>query len=248
MGGSNSKSESDTIHWNNLKTENMTANIPNLNGLSYEAKQLISKLNIPEITESETSEAMVDNIMNKIHSGLNQEDRAKFDQLVEQLSENDLSATSPFISSEMYNSMINSKTSEDMPQQGGAKKTHTKSKNGGSSLMGDDSDTSSTSSDSDITEILDTPEEEYLKKDKKDKKKDKKKKKFEKEDLESEFSGGAEDLSYISSSAHTGGDLSENESDSETQDSQNSTVTDENKMQRTSVSVDTDDINMVSDY
>lgn len=287
MGSSNSKSETETINWNNIKTENISSTMPNFNGLSKEAKDLIASLNIPAITESETSEFTVNHILDKINNGLNKEDQSKFTQLLEKVSSqtasegDELSNTSPFISSEMYEYLINSKTSEQEKknQQGGAKKAKkakkankTKSKKGGA-LDDDDSDTSSTSSDSDLEDILDSTEEEVkaekAKKDKKDHDKSKKPMKSESEsesDAHStEMSGG--ELSYLSSSAHTDREFSdsdqskdseeskqstesvESSSQTETSSPANSTVTDENKnMLQTSESINTDDINMISDY
>jgi hypothetical protein len=290
MGTSNSKNDSETINWNNIKTENVSSSMPNLNNLSKEAKQLIASLNIPEITESQTSEFTVNHILDTINTNLNKEDKQKFSSILDQVSSqtnsDDLSSTSPFISSEMYDYLVNSKTSEDKKQVGGAKSSKSKSKSKsksasksykssksksmkskkGGSFEDNDSDTSSTSSDSELEDILDSTEEEILKekKEKKEKGKDKKNKKHMKEDSDSEMSGG--ELSYLSSSAHTDGDFSQSgseseasvsktshtsvESDSDNESSvNNNSVTDENKdMLTTSVSVNTDDINMVSDY
>ncbi len=283
MGASNSKNDSETINWNNIKTENVSSAMPNLNGLSKEAKQLIASLNIPEITETQTSEFTVNHILDTINTNLNKEDKQKFsailDQVSSQTNSEELSNTSPFISSEMYDYLVNSKTSEDKNQAGGAKSRKSgksgksskatkpaksgksgKSKKGGSHDL-NDSDTSSTSSDSELEDILDSTEAEIIKEKSKDKKH--KDKKHMKEDSDSdEMSGG--ELSYLSSSAHTDGDFSESNSessvsktshtsvesssDNETSVNKNS-VTDENKeMLSTSVSVNTDDINMVSDY
>jgi hypothetical protein len=280
MGSSNSKSESETINWNNIKTENVSSTLPNFNGLSNEAKQLIASLNIPSITESETSELTVNHILDKINSGLNNDDKSKFNALLEKVSSqtasegDDLSNTSPFISSEMYEYLVNNKSSEQEKkgQKGGAKKSKkgkAKSKKGGA-LDDDDSDTSSTSSDSDLEDILDSTEEEIkadkAKKDKKEHEEHEKPKKHTKSESESsEMSGG--ELSYLSSSAHTEREFSdsddskkseitksssesvESSSQTETSSPANSTVADENKnMLGTSESINTDDINMISDY
>lgn len=249
MGLSNSKQNSETINWNNLKTENMSSSMSQINALSNEAKKLIASLNIPEFTDAETSEMSVTRILNKINTGLNVDDKQRFNKILEEVSSQseELSDTSPFISSEMYEYLVNSKTSEDM-QKGGAKKSK-KNKKGGS--LDNDSSTSSTSSDSSIEDILDSTEEEIIKE------KNKKHKKS-KDSSDSEMSGG--DLSYLSSSAHTGGEFSDSESNknsddnsvessSETVSSVQKSVSDENKtMMSTSVSVNTEDINMISDY
>lgn len=282
MGSTTSKDNSETINWNNIKTENISSTMPNFNGLSHDAKKLIASLNIPSITESETSEMNLNNIIDKISTGLSSVDQKKFNQLLEQVSSTaseGLSNTSPFISSEMYEYLVNSKTSEtdQVKQTGGAKKgkknTQTnktkKSKKGGS-LIEDSSDTSSTSSDSSLEDLIDSTEEEVLearnKKNKEDKYKksnkenkehrENKENKHKKVDSDSELSGG--ELSYLSSSAHTDGafsDSSEVNKKSETESSVQSSsqtatsVSNENHgMMNTSISVNTDDINMVSDY
>jgi len=268
MGSSNSKSETETINWNNIKTENISSTMPNFNGLSKEAKDLIASLNIPTITESETSEFTVNHILDKISTSLNNEDKNKFNQLLQKVSSqttsegDDFSNTSPFISSEMYEYLVNNKSSEQEKknQQGGAKKAKksNKSKKGGA--LDDDSDTSSTSSDSDLEDILDSTEEEVkakkTKKDKKDHDKSKKLMKSESSAHSTEMSGG--ELSYISSSTHTDREFSDSDQTKDSEESKqpsessspaNSTVTDENKnMLHTSESINTDDINMISDY
>jgi hypothetical protein len=265
MGAGNSKgNNSDTINWNNIKTENVSSTVPNFNGLSNDAKKLIASLNIPSITETETTELDLNNILGKINDGLNPDDKQRFNQLLEQVSStgsDDLSNTSPFISSEMYDYLVNSKTSETEQgkQTGGAKKSKGKKskKTKGGALSDDSSDTSSTSSDSSLEDLIDSTEQEIL--DARNKKN--KDKKHKKQDSDSELSGG--ELSYLSSSAHTDGVFSDSsnanrnarsssasESESVQSSSQTATsVTNENHgMLNTSVSVNTDDINMVSDY
>jgi hypothetical protein len=276
MGIANSKNNSETIDWNNIKTENISSSVPNFNGLSSDAKKLIASLNIPSITESEASEMNLNHILDKINNGLSIDDQQKFNQLLEQVSATEsegLSNTSPFISSEMYDYLVNSKTSEtdqakQTKQTGGYKKSNklskssksskpnksTKSKKGGA-LSDDSSDTSSTSSDSSLEDLIDSTEQEIL--DARNKKKTDKKHK--KSDSDSEMSGG--NLSYLSSSAHTEGAFSDSSfngrrskssasSDSVESSSQTaSSVSNENHgMLNTSVSVNTEDINMVSDY
>jgi len=265
MGGSISKNKninSDTINWNKIKTDNISSTLPNFNGLSNEAQSLIASLNIPEITESPISEFTVNHILDKISNNLNQKDQYEFNQILDQVSskmdsENDLSATSPFISSEMYNYLIKNES-----QKGGGNHNIRKlnNKKGGAKLD-DDSDTSSTSSSSSDKDLIDSNESEVLENKKNKLNKKKNNKRYEKAD--SELSGG--ELSYLSSSAHTDGEFSDSHTahqtssqSSTTQDSHNSssvsqssnksTVTDKNKYQSTSISVNTDDINMVSDY
>jgi len=273
MGASNSKTDSDTINWNNIKTDNQSSPIPFSNSLSKEATHLIASLNIPEITETQTSEFTVNHILDTINTNLNKEDKQKFNAILDQVSSqtnsDELSNTSPFISSEMYKNLV---TSEKQEQKGGSKKVNFKKSKKGGSLNNDDSDTSSTSSDSELEDILDSNENEILKekanknKHNKEKANDNKhkdkhnKNKHVPESSESEMSGG--ELSYLSSSAHTDGDFSESDASNKSAESSSNTesstseptknknsVTDENKdMMSTSISVNTDDINMVSDY
>ena len=94
--GKNYSKESETINWNNIKTNEMSSTIPNMNGISIEAKELISRLNLPEISESK-SEFNVDTIF-KSNSLQNTNKK------IYQMSEIDNS--SPFISSEMYNNLF----------------------------------------------------------------------------------------------------------------------------------------------
>ena len=186
--GQSQEEKSDTINWNNIKTDNMSSSIPNFNGLSYDARKLIASLNIPSITESETSEVNINNILDKINNNLDKHDQKKFNKLMEQVSHDEsegLSNTSPFISSEMYEHLVNSKTSEidQVKQKGGAKKKpvkKNKNKKGGAE-SDDSSDTSSTSSDSSLEDILDSTEEEIKEA------RDKKLKKAEKHNPEKKY-------------------------------------------------------------
>ena len=247
MGGKQSRN-TETI-WNNIKTENMSASLPGLKNLSKDAQTLIASLNIPEITESQTSEFTVNHILNTLNNNLNMEDKAKLGSVLHEINTDTelyASNTSPFISSQMYENLVNSKTSSDMNVQAGGA-FH-------SSKITDDS-TSSTSSDSDL-ESLDSSSElmsdssSDMKKKKHHKKHDKNHdKKHDKKhhevkhnsrrihDSSAESSAESSQLSYVSSSAHTNGEFSSEKS-----------VANENTMQSTSISVNTSDINMISDY
>ena len=271
MGSSSSKPQSkevisDTIGWNNIKTENMTASKKIFNDLSDDAKKLIISLNIPELTETPVSDHDVNNIFQKINNNLKGDDRDKFAKLMDELSpeeanKEDMSTTSPFISSEMYEHMVNSKTSEDSvvnKQSGGADLNH-------------DDDSSSTSSSSDSS-ILEQSEADFqssrprASRQRSSRQRSSRssrtrshrsKRTIKSEDTQT---GGESDmnLSYLSSSAHTDGAFSDSDqpshkskkvADSEAKSShQEDSVADENKeMLSTSVSVNTSDINMVSE-
>jgi len=268
MGAKHTKHSDSTINWNNINTENISSTVPNLSSLSNEAKQLIANLNIPDISDTQSSMS-INNILDNLSTNLNQNDKQKFNQILSQMQVNqslkaidepDVSDTSPFISSEMYNYLV-SATSENGTQKGGAKKSKKQnkitSKKGGEGHDDIDSEDDSTSSTSDSSSVKTTSS----------KSSDKKKKDKKKEETDTEQTGSGEELSYISSSAHTDGELSESdrklnhgvrlsnnfESSSSTQSSPDSssvsTITDEKKdMMTTSISVNTDDINMVSEY
>ena len=97
----NSKSNTEQM-WNNIRTENMSATLPGINGLSKDAKKLIANLNLPAFTDAETSEFNVNKILGQINSNLNETDKKKFHQILDEMSPvnyNDdmLSETSPFI-------------------------------------------------------------------------------------------------------------------------------------------------------
>lgn len=225
MGSSKSKENTDT-KWNNMKTEDISSYIPHLNSLSKDAKKLISNLTIPTFSETEGSEFDIDKFIGNINNKLGSNDKKAFNKIIDEMS-SEVSATSPFISSDVYKNMLNSTTSSDQPaKQTGGKRQIKKSK--GKKMRGgmDDSDTSST--DSDLDDMSDSSDSDLDSSSDKKKKKDKHQAKH----TESSQNGGS-DLSYLSSSANT---------------DSNKSVTDENGLQSTSISVNTEDINMVSEY
>ena len=149
-----------------------------------------------------------------------------------------VSNTSPFITEEMYNNMINSETSEldnNITMKGGAFKSRKDSTSSSSSTSSlEDLDSSSSSSDA-------HKKKKHHKKEKKhhtSKKHSKNHSKHSK-NVSSEES---EHLSYVSSSAHTDGEYSE-----KVANHSEYSVADENTMVSTSISVNTSDINMVSE-
>jgi len=249
MGNKTSTANNNTEQiWNNIKTDNMSATVPGLNGLSKDAKQLIANLNLPEFTDAATSEFNVNKILGQVNSNLNEEDKMKFHKILEEMSpasyDNEvLSETSPFISDEMYNKLVNSKTSEDGNEMvGGSFKSSKKNIKGGN-VLSHKSTTSSTTSSESLSSLSDSSSlasssEKKARHDKKhhNKKHDKKKHISSEESVQS---GG--ELSYVSSSAH------ENEN-SASEESAVKSITDENNLEETSISVNTSDINMVSDY
>ena len=251
MGQNNSR-QSETINWNQIKTNDMSSTIPNLNGISREAQELISRLNLPEVSET-NSEFNINNVLNINNSqNLNKNNK-------ELLTENGDDNSSPFISSEMYNYIVNkynNKTSNSNMMVGG----------GANDNMGDDSSTSATSSSLSSDALKSSPSEtdetpKKVEHKNKDKKKEHKKEEHKKEVSEEEeeeaseehvgWKGkkgkaakgktkgkaksnytGSEYLSYVSSSAHTGGSLTES-------------VANENNY--TISTVRTSDINMISE-
>jgi len=230
MGSSKSKENTDT-KWNNMKTDDISSYIPHLNSLSKDAKKLISNLTIPTFSETQSSEFDIDKFMNNINNKLGPNDKKVFNKIIDEMS-SEVSATSPFISSDVYQNMLNSTTSADQPviQAGGKgkkqiKKSKVKKMKGGM----DDSDTSST--DSDLDDMTDSSDSD-LDSSSSDKKNKKKNKKYSKH-TETETQSAGSNLSYISSSAHT---------------DSNKSIIDENGLQSTSISVNTEDINMISEY
>jgi len=262
MGSSNSKRDTEAM-WNNIKTENMSATLPDVKGLSNDAKQLLASLNLPQLTDTE-SIFDVDNILNTINSNLSKEDQTKFNDIIEQMSPGitEEISTSPFMSAEMYQNMINSKTSDDEVMQNGGGYNSRSIKRDDSEIntltheYGGKKDSSSTSSitSTSTLEDLDSSSDSVLSElaHKKDKKKNARAKVNKKSEVsyasDSELSGG-DDLSYVSSSAHTDGDFSDSEKSAESVSASASvsqkSVANENSMVETSVSVNTEDINYV---
>lgn len=263
MGLSNSKqnfdenkTENQTINWNNLNTDDMSPNMHDFNGFSFESNELVKKLENNNYNESD------DSLHKKIEFLQSSDESSDFNNLLDQIggstfnnitennevienkldqvggnnevSENSFSSSSPFISSEMYNYIIN-KYQNQSNMVGGASK---KSKD-------EDSDTSSTSSASSSeskSEVV------------KEKPKSKSKSKPKVYDTEKVLNGNKkvlsgnknvkqnnknikqskDTLSYVSSSAHTGGSVSD------------SSISNENKISISS-SVRTSQINLISE-
>lgn len=201
MGASNSLPQSETINWKNIKTDQISSTIPNLNGISVEANKLVEKLNLPEISDS--SSELNDIFLTKIN---------KSNSVNNNLSENNFSSTSPFISSEMYNYVMDKYKNQNMV--GGA---HEKNS------LEDDSETTSTSSSDSKSSASDksTPVKKETKpKSEKQAKgnsnkytKGKITKTISKVDKRKISKKGTEDfMDYMSSSAHTGGSITDNSS------------------------------------
>jgi hypothetical protein len=132
----------------------MSSTLPNLNSISNEAKQLISHLNLPEISDN-NSEFDANTVFGK-----------------ETISdEADDNANSPFISSEMYNYLVNKHNTDsvNVNMLGGGK-------------IEEDSQTSTTSSSLSSSDLKSSSSETDVKPVKKDKKDKKNKKHVDEED------------------------------------------------------------------
>jgi len=272
MGGLYSKDMSeDTLKWNNVKTDNMSAN-KIISKLSSDAIKLIGLLDLSDMTDTESA-TRVKYVIDQANKTLSEEDRKQFKNLFSEAVLSDtmtslsepvdksnetnqkyLSETSPFISSEMYENMLgNNKL------VGGAKfddddsSTSSTTDNSEFKSLDDDDMPSSSSSD-----ILSEPVKP--KKDKKDNKKKSSQSAGSSEktteaqstsssDKATTESQSAGSLDYLSSSAHTDGDFSNSEN-SETlykkkYDSTQNSVEDENSHLEASHSVNTSEINFI---
>jgi len=259
MGGYSSKySETSTINWDKLNTDNMTiGNVANFK-LPYEANKLVDtlNLNLPSSIDTEASTTFQTKYTNNVSNN------------VGNIVGNDY--LSSFITSEMYKNLID--TSSNVSDIRNLQK-------GGN--LDEDSSTSSTStlsdddlSDSDMLEESEKKQKKYNKPKHNEPKhkynKQKEESKYNKHKEESEYNKNTEeskynkqkeehkynkhkynkkedsdeesksesdelgDMSYLSSSAHTGGEFSEK------------SITDE--VGYNHVSVNTSDINMISDH
>jgi hypothetical protein len=206
MGAFNSTPQTETINWKNINTNDMSE-IPNLYGISAEANKLVEQLNLPQLSESTSNTTNIDDyFLTKVNNSTNN-----------QLSEN-LSSTSPFISSEMYNFVM-----DKYQKQHNIKNSMI---GGSKNNLDDDSDTSSTSSSSKSSENKSDVESEKKPVHKKSAKNKIVNKKLQKKATE-DF------MEYLSSSAHTGGSITE------------SSVLNENTI--TVSSVRTSQINLISE-
>ena len=261
------KNVSDTINWNGINTENMSS-LPNFKNLSNDAQKLI--LNLSDIYKSsglDTSSSALFNSQNK--SNVVSEllsDLQKLNNSPETMNNNtpDLSLTSPFISADVYKYLIESNNTNKL--MGG------KNKDDSSSTSSSISSTSSTSTmefnELELSEAFDEKSKEKPKHDKNSKqekskanpkhdknfKQEKPKEKNSKEDIKV-------NLSYISSSDHENNTIKKSKSkknkpfveksdDSSLQRSSNTPRHKNHILEQSdnsTVSVNTSDINMISD-
>ena len=103
MGSFESK-VSDTINWNNINTNELSSTIPDMKNISLEAKELINKLNLPEISDN-NSDINFNNIFQN-NTNIDNNNKTKIN--------NDDITSSPFITSEMYNNIIKKYNNIDM--------------------------------------------------------------------------------------------------------------------------------------
>ena len=114
MGNTFAKNNAnDTINWNSIRTDKMSDNNVSGGALSNDSKLLLDRLslNIPKnFAETETL-SEVDNIF------------SKYQHVSKVKTENELSDTSPFISSEMYNLLMKPELDKNttVAKQGGGK-------------------------------------------------------------------------------------------------------------------------------
>lgn len=211
MGASNSLPQSETINWKNLKTDQMS-DIPKLYGISDEANRLIQKISVP-ILHTESSSSELGNIF-----------LPKNQPVSYQASEN-FSSTSPFISSEMYKYVMNKYQQQNMV--GGGNDLDNDSSTTATSSSSDSASASGSESISESSSSVKPAKKTHNAKGNTKKTKIVKKNKTAKKNTEA-F------LDYVSSSAHTGGSITDN-----------SSVVNENNISVSSVR--TSQINLISE-
>ena len=120
MGAAHSNNNQDTLDWEKINTDSFSSNLPSLQEMNKETKQLIDKLDLQENINFEETESENSNIF----AWLNDKNQKDFDNISELInsttkqskeSNNRIdvdSGTSPFISSEDYENLANEKTSE----------------------------------------------------------------------------------------------------------------------------------------
>ena len=195
MGASKSLPQTETINWRNLKTDQLS-DIPNLYGISAEANKLVQKINVPELSESSNTD--LDNVfLSKIN---NTNTISANNQPSEHFSN-----TSPFISSEMYKYVMNKYQEKNMV--GGAT----------NEALDSASETSSTSSSSiSSSSKSSNNKKSHIKNKNKNNKQEPLKGKLNKKTVPKKRASLKKKseayLDYISSSAHTGGSITDNSS------------------------------------
>merc|ERR1711934_1012729 len=104
MGITSSKhnNNSETLNWDKINTESMSSTVPNLTNISKDAQKLIANLDIIKNIELENTESDHDNLFSWIQNIGNTETKESKNN-----SEKTFSDTSPFISSDMYNYLMN---------------------------------------------------------------------------------------------------------------------------------------------
>lgn len=230
--------DNDTMNWNNIKTDKFSESNNTL-FLSDDSKLLASKLvlNIPEVVVSESDGFTdVEKIFNK-YQVINGNNKTG----------TELSDTSPFISSEMYKYLMNKNQVDENIKVGGGLK-----QKGGA--IEEDSSTSSTSSSGNVQDKPKHNKQHDKKGNKKNHKEHSEKEHSEEGHSEEEHSeeesvgGASDDLSYVSSSAHTGSNQQSeqgNSNESTTAKSSESISNYNNEVPPSSIN--TSDINMISE-
>jgi len=127
MGASQSNNTNKTLEWDNLNTDSYSCNLPNISNMNNETKELIDKLQLTNTINYEETESENSNIFAWLKDTENSELNQVSD-LINMQSNNTKklnvnneeydSATSPFISSEDYDNLINEKTSESSVNNG----------------------------------------------------------------------------------------------------------------------------------
>ncbi len=231
------KKDEMMLDFKGVQTEDISSTVPYMNKLNYDAKILVNSLG-PQANAAMNRKGLV------LFNENDQFDLYKLFEKSTTLNNNDnnFSETSPFISSDVYNQLLNKL--KDKKQVGGGKSKDSKMSKSRDEDHDDDFDNESSTTSSEESES--------------DKKKKKIKKMFkeesdevdiepEEEDEISEMSAG----SYVSSSAHTDGSDDANSSDA-SESYTSSTVSLKNNRKHKgynhnlSDSVNTSDINIIS--
>ena len=127
MGNANSNEKKETVDWDKINTDSFSSNLPSLETMSKDTKELIEKLNISDNIKYEDTESENSNIFAwlKNNDSENIHNVNEFNQISDLINNvNDVavksvddtnlkSETSPFISSEEYENLVNEKTSSE---------------------------------------------------------------------------------------------------------------------------------------
>jgi hypothetical protein len=229
MGLNQSKNQNSDDKWNQIATDDMSSSVPHIKTLDVQAKNLMNKLQLePKLNESDSPDTLSNIFKGPDNETSNNQDNNNFSD-----------TSSLFISSDMYNNLLNKSSESKQGQTGGAPKKNKTNEQKIKRINKSKINSETSESSSSVNKYLNRNEEESDNQSD-DNQSDNQSDDNQSDKFSTEVSEG--DLSYLSSSAHENSDNYE-QSDKDTVESKS--VTPQNNKVLSS-SINTSDINLVS--